>query len=202
MKIICIGRNYADHAKEMKAALPTEPIYFLKPDTALLKDRNFYYPSFTKDLHFECELVVRIEKVGKHISPEFAHKYYTHMTLGIDFTARDIQQQCKENGLPWERAKGFDHSAPLSNTWIEKSQINLETAEFKFFQNDMLRQTGQPRDFIFGIDTIISYVSQYMTLKTGDLIFTGTPAGVGPIQIGDTLRAELNGQELLHLDIC
>jgi acylpyruvate hydrolase len=202
MKIICIGRNYADHAKEMKAALPTEPIYFLKPDTALLKDRNFYYPSFTKDLHFECELVVRIEKVGKHISPEFAHKYYTHMTLGIDFTARDIQQQCKENGLPWERAKGFDHSAPLSNTWIEKSQINLETAEFKFFQNDILRQTGQPRDFIFGIDTIISYVSQYMTLKTGDLIFTGTPAGVGPIQIGDTLRAELNGQELLHLDIC
>jgi 2-keto-4-pentenoate hydratase/2-oxohepta-3-ene-1,7-dioic acid hydratase in catechol pathway len=202
MKIICIGRNYADHAKEMKAALPTEPIYFLKPDTALLKERNFYYPSFTKDLHFECELVVRIEKVGKHISPEFAHKYYTHMTLGIDFTARDIQQQCKENGLPWERAKGFDHSAPLSNTWIEKSQINLETAEFKFFQNDMLRQTGQPRDFIFGIDTIISYVSQYMTLKTGDLIFTGTPAGVGPIQIGDTLRAELNGQELLHLDIC
>ncbi len=202
MKIICIGRNYADHAKEMKAALPTEPIYFLKPDTALLKERNFYYPSFTKDLHFECELVVRIEKVGKHISPEFAHKYYTHMTLGIDFTARDIQQQCKENGLPWERAKGFDHSAPISNTWIEKSQINLETAEFKFFQNDMLRQTGQPRDFIFGIDTIISYVSQYMTLKTGDLIFTGTPAGVGPIQIGDTLRAELNGQELLHLDIC
>ena len=112
MKIICIGRNYAEHAKEMNSALPTEPLYFLKPDTALLKEGDFYFPNFTADLHFECELVVRIEKVGKHIAQEFAHKYYTHFTLGIDFTARDIQQECKEKGLPWERAKGFDHSAP------------------------------------------------------------------------------------------
>jgi 2-keto-4-pentenoate hydratase/2-oxohepta-3-ene-1,7-dioic acid hydratase in catechol pathway len=201
MKIICIGRNYADHAKEMNAALPTEPLYFLKPDTALLREGDFYYPTFTKDLHFECELVVRIEKVGKHISQEFAHKYYTHFTLGIDFTARDIQQQCKENGLPWEKAKGFDHSAPLSNTWIEKSEVNLDEAEFKLFQNGELRQIGRPKDFIFSIDTIIAYVSQFVTLKTGDLIFTGTPAGVGPIQIGDVLQAELNGSQLLELKI-
>lgn len=185
----------------MKAALPLEPLYFLKPDTALLREGDFYYPTFTQDLHFECELVVRIEKVGKHISPEFAHKYYTHFTLGIDFTARDIQENCKANGLPWEKAKGFDHSAPLSNTWIEKTQIDLQTAEFKLFQNGELRQTGHPKDFIFSIDTVISYVSQYVTLKTGDLIFTGTPAGVGPVQIGDVLRAQLNGQELLELKI-
>jgi 2-keto-4-pentenoate hydratase/2-oxohepta-3-ene-1,7-dioic acid hydratase in catechol pathway len=201
MKIICIGRNYADHAKEMKAELPTEPLYFLKPDTALLKEGDFYYPQFTKDLHFECELVVRIEKVGKHIAPAFAHKYYTHFTLGIDFTARDLQQQCKENGLPWEKAKGFDHSAPLSSQWIDKTSIDLSTAEFKLFQNGELRQTGHPKDFIFSIDTIIAYVSQFITLKTGDLIFTGTPAGVGPVQIGDALRAELNGQTLLELNI-
>lgn len=201
MKIICIGRNYADHAKEMKAELPTEPLYFLKPDTALLKEGDFYYPKFTKDLHFECELVVRIEKVGKHIAPAFAHKYYTHFTLGIDFTARDLQQQCKENGLPWEKAKGFDHSAPLSSQWIDKTSIDLSTAEFKLFQNGELRQTGHPKDFIFSIDTIIAYVSQFITLKTGDLIFTGTPAGVGPVQIGDALRAELNGQTLLELNI-
>jgi 2-keto-4-pentenoate hydratase/2-oxohepta-3-ene-1,7-dioic acid hydratase in catechol pathway len=201
MKIICIGRNYADHAKEMKAELPTEPLYFLKPDTALLKDDTFYYPSFTKDLHFECELVVRIEKVGKHISPEFAHKYYSHFTLGIDFTARDIQQQCKVMGLPWERAKGFDHSAPLSNTWVPKNEIDLDTAEFKLFQNGELKQIGHPKDFIFSIDNVISYVSKYVTLKTGDLLFTGTPAGVGPVQNGDLLTAELNGKQLLELHI-
>jgi acylpyruvate hydrolase len=201
MKIICIGRNYAEHAKEMKATLPTEPLYFLKPDTALLKEGDFYYPHFTNDLHFECELVVRIEKVGKHIAAAFAHKYYTHFTLGIDFTARDIQQQCKENGLPWEKAKGFDHSAPLSNNWLDKTTLDLATAEFKLFQNGELKQTGHPSDFIFSIDSIIAYVSQFVTLKTGDLIFTGTPAGVGPVQIGDVLRAELNGQTLLELNI-
>lgn len=201
MKIICIGRNYAEHAKEMNSVLPTEPLYFLKPDTALLKEGDFYFPNFTTDLHFECELVVRIEKVGKHIAQEFAHKYYTHFTLGIDFTARDIQQDCKEKGLPWERAKGFDQSAPLSNTWIPKNEIDLQTAEFKLYQNNALKQVGHPKDFIFSIDQVIAYVSQYITLKTGDLIFTGTPAGVGPVQIGDILRAELNGQTLLELHI-
>lgn len=201
MKIICIGRNYADHAAEMNSPLPTEPLFFLKPDTALLTEQDFYYPSFSNDIHFECELVVRIDKVGKHIKAEFAHKYYSHFTLGIDFTARDIQQQCKEKGLPWEKAKGFDQSAPISSNWINKDSIDLQKAEFQFFQNGILRQTGHPKDFIFSIDTIIAYVSEFLTLKTGDLIFTGTPAGVGPIQIGDTLRAALNGQIILELNI-
>ncbi len=201
MKIICIGRNYADHAKEMNAALPTEPIYFLKPDTALLKEGDFYYPNFTKDLHFECELVVKIDKVGKHIDPRFAHKYYSQFTLGIDFTARDLQQQCKEKGLPWEPAKGFDHSAPIAAEWLAIADYNLQELEFKFYQNEELRQIGRPKDFIFQIDELISYVSRFITLKTGDLLFTGTPAGVGPVQIGDELRAEIDGKTLLQLSV-
>jgi 2-keto-4-pentenoate hydratase/2-oxohepta-3-ene-1,7-dioic acid hydratase in catechol pathway len=201
MKIICIGRNYADHAKEMNAALPTEPIFFLKPDTALLRDGDFYYPSFTKDLHYECELVIKIDKVGKHIDAAFAHKYYSQFTLGIDFTARDLQQKCKEKGLPWEPAKGFDHSAPISPEWLNIKDFNLGDLEFKFYQNEVLRQSGSPKDFIFQIDELIAYVSKFMTLKTGDLIFTGTPAGVGPVQIGDELRAEIDGKTLLQLSI-
>jgi 2-keto-4-pentenoate hydratase/2-oxohepta-3-ene-1,7-dioic acid hydratase in catechol pathway len=201
MKIICIGRNYADHAKEMKSAVPTEPLYFLKPDTAILREGDFYYPSFTKDLHFECELIVKIDRVGKHIDKAFAHKYYSELSLGIDFTARDIQEQCKANGLPWEKAKAFDSSAAISNTWMDKNSIDLESAEFKFYQNNELKQTGHPRDFIFSIDEIIAYVSQFMTLKTGDLIFTGTPAGVGPVQIGDVLRGELNEKSFFEFQV-
>lgn len=201
MKIICIGRNYADHAKEMKSAVPTEPLYFLKPDTAILREGDFYYPSFTKDLHFECELIVKIDRVGKHIDKTFAHKYYSEFSLGIDFTARDIQEQCKANGLPWEKAKAFDSSAAISNTWVDKNSIDLESAEFKFYQNNELKQTGHPRDFIFSIDEIIAYVSQFMTLKTGDLIFTGTPAGVGPVQIGDVLRGELNEKSFFEFQV-
>ncbi|MFM6935481.1 MAG: fumarylacetoacetate hydrolase family protein [Flavobacteriales bacterium] len=201
MKIICIGRNYADHAKEMKSAVPTEPLFFLKPDTAILREGDFYYPNFTKDLHFECELIVKIDRVGKHIDQKFAHKYYSSFSLGIDFTARDIQEQCKANGLPWEKAKGFDSSAAISNRWIQKSDIELQTAEFIFYQNDEVKQIGHPRDFIFTIDEIISYVSQFMTLKTGDLIFTGTPAGVGPVQIGDQLRGELNGETFFEFAV-
>jgi 2-keto-4-pentenoate hydratase/2-oxohepta-3-ene-1,7-dioic acid hydratase in catechol pathway len=201
MKIICIGRNYADHAKEMKSAVPTEPLYFLKPDTAILREGDFYFPSFTKDLHFECELIVKIDRVGKHIDKTFAHKYYSEFSLGIDFTARDIQEQCKANGLPWEKAKAFDSSAAISNTWVDKNSIDLESAEFKFYQNNELKQTGHPRDFIFSIDEIIAYVSQFMTLKTGDLIFTGTPAGVGPVQIGDVLRGELNEKSFFEFQV-
>lgn len=201
MKIICIGRNYADHAKEMKSAVPTEPLYFLKPDTAILREGDFYYPSFTKDLHFECELIVKIDRVGKHIDKTFAHKYYSEFSLGIDFTARDIQEQCKANGLPWEKAKAFDSSAAISNTWVDKNSIDLESTEFKFYQNNELKQTGHPRDFIFSIDEIIAYVSQFMTLKTGDLIFTGTPAGVGPVQIGDVLRGELNEKPFFEFQV-
>ena len=152
MKIICIGRNYADHAKEMKAALPTEPLYFLKPDTALLREGDFYYPKFTSDLHFECELVVRIEKVGKHIAQEFAHKYYTHFTLGIDFTARDLQQHCKENGLPWERAKGFEDykKSLLGLSWKHNYNSNIKhyTSIFSaYFDGDEARPFSILKDF-------------------------------------------------------
>lgn len=196
MKIICIGRNYAEHAKELNNDLPKEPLFFLKPDTALLKEKDFYYPNFTNDLHFECEIVVKIDKVGKNIEQKFANKYYSEITLGIDFTARDLQQKCKENGLPWEKAKGFDNSAPISSKWVKIKDIDFNSTEFQFYQNDNFKQHGFTRDMIFSIDQIIAYVSKFITLKTGDLIFTGTPAGVGPVTIGDSLRATLNGEEM------
>ena len=196
MKIICIGRNYAEHAKELNNDLPEEPLFFLKPDTALLKEKDFYYPNFTNDLHFECEIVVKIDKVGKNIDQKFANKYYSEITLGIDFTARDLQQKCKEKGLPWEKAKGFDNSAPISSKWIKLQDIDFSSTEFQFYQNDNLKQHGFTRDMIFSIDQIIAHVSKFITLKTGDLIFTGTPAGVGPVAIGDCLKASLNTEEM------
>jgi acylpyruvate hydrolase len=196
MKIICIGRNYVEHAKELNNTVPEEPLFFLKPDTALLKEKDFYYPNFTKDLHFECELVVKIDKVGKNIDEIFAHKYYSEVTLGIDFTARDLQQKCKDKGLPWEKAKGFDNSAPISTKWIKLSEIDYNSTEFCFYQNNDLKQHGLTRDMIFSIDQIISFVSKFITLKTGDIIYTGTPAGVGPVAIGDCLKATLNGEEM------
>jgi 2-keto-4-pentenoate hydratase/2-oxohepta-3-ene-1,7-dioic acid hydratase in catechol pathway len=189
MKIICIGRNYADHAKEMNAEVPTEPVFFMKPDTALLKDGNdFYFPNFTKDLHYECELIFRIDKMGKHIQEKFAPKYYSQVSLGIDFTARDLQKKCKENGLPWEIAKSWEHSAPISNQWINVSDLDLENLEFKLLVNGQLAQHGKTEDMIFNINQLVSYVSGFMTLKTGDLFYTGTPAGVGPVKIGDKLE--------------
>jgi 2-keto-4-pentenoate hydratase/2-oxohepta-3-ene-1,7-dioic acid hydratase in catechol pathway len=202
MKIICIGRNYADHAKEMKSELPTEPIFFLKPDTALLKNGNpFFYPEFTNDLHYECELVVQIQKVGKNIAEKFAPKYYSKVTLGIDFTARDLQQNCKEKGLPWEIAKAFEHSAPISNKLIEISSLDFENLTFELYKNGEKVQTGHTSDMIFSIDKLITYVSKFMTLKTGDLLFTGTPAGVGPVKIGDKLEGFLNGEKMFEFNI-
>lgn len=202
MKIICIGRNYADHAKEMKSELPTEPIFFLKPDTALLKNGNpFFYPEFTNDLHYECELVVQIQKVGKNIAEKFAPKYYSKVTLGIDFTARDLQQNCKEKGLPWEIAKAFEHSAPISNKLIEISSLDFENLTFELYKNGEKVQTGHTSDMIFSIDKLITYVSKFMTLKTGDLLFTGTPAGVGPVKIGDKLEGFLNAEKMFEFNI-
>ncbi len=202
MKIICIGRNYADHAKEMHAPLPKSPLFFLKPDSSLLpKKTPFYYPEFTQNLHYECEIVVRINKLGKNISPKFASTYYTEIGLGIDFTARDLQEECKAKGLPWERAKAFDGSAVISERFISKQELNLEKLDFHLLKNDEIVQQGNTKDFIFSIDTIISYVSQYMTLKIGDLIFTGTPAGVGPVQIGDTLQGFIGEEEMYKLQI-
>jgi 2-keto-4-pentenoate hydratase/2-oxohepta-3-ene-1,7-dioic acid hydratase in catechol pathway len=202
MKIICIGRNYADHAKEMKADVPTVPLFFLKPDTAILREGNaFYYPDFTKEIHYECELVVKIEKVGKNISEKFAHKYYSKIGLGIDFTARDLQQQCKEKGMPWEIAKAFEHSAPISNTWLDIERLDFSNLNFELRQNGRIVQQGRTKDMLFSIDQLIAYVSKFMTLKIGDLLFTGTPAGVGPIAIGDNLEGYIGETKMFEFKV-
>jgi len=202
MKIICIGRNYAEHAKEMKSEVPTEPVFFMKPDTALLKDNEpFYFPDFTKDLHHEIEVVLKISKVGKHIAEAFAHKYYEELSLGIDFTARDLQAQCKAKGLPWEKAKSFDGSAPIGK-FVKKSELgDLHNLHFDLSINNELRQKGNTSDLLFSFDKVIAYVSQFVTLKVGDLIYTGTPEGVGPVAIGDKLKGTLNGEELFCFEI-
>jgi len=201
MKIICIGRNYADHAKEMNAPLPEAPVFFMKPDTALLLAGSpFYIPDFTSDLHYECELVIKIKKVGKNIQEKFAADYYDEIGLGIDFTARDLQAKCKEKGLPWEIGKSFDNSAPLGK-FIPKNSIDWKSLVFTLKKNGELVQTGKTTDMIFHPDQLISYVSKFITLKTGDLIFTGTPAGVGPVAIGDQLEASIGEEKLLDLQI-
>jgi len=201
MKIFCIGRNYSEHAKEMNAEVPQNPLFFMKPDTSVLKGNDFYFPNFTKDLHYECELVVRISRAGKNIQEEFAHKYYTEIGLGIDFTARDLQSECKKNGWPWELAKSWENSAPVSHTWINKSELDLANISFQLDLNGQTVQKGNSSDMIFKIDRLIAHLSQYNTLKVGDLIFTGTPSGVGPVQIGDTLVGRLEEKEMLALNI-
>ena len=202
MKIICIGRNYAEHAKEMKSEVPTEPVFFMKPDTALIKDNEpFYFPDFTKDLHHEIEVVLKISKVGKHIAEAFAHKYYEELSVGIDFTARDLQAQCKAKGLPWEKAKSFDGSAPIGK-FVKKSELgDLQNLHFDLSINNELRQKGNTNDLLFSFDKVIAYVSQFVTLKVGDLIYTGTPEGVGPVAIGDKLKGRLNGVELFCFEV-
>lgn len=202
MKIICIGRNYAEHAKELKNDIPTEPVFFMKPDTALLKDGEpFYYPEFTKDLHHEIEIVLKINKVGKHIDEQFAHKYYDEIGLGIDFTARDLQAKAKEKGLPWEKAKAFDGSAPLGK-FMSKTQFSkLSSIGFALSVNGETRQKGNTSDLLFSFDKIIAYVSQFVTLKVGDLIYTGTPEGVGPVKIGDKLQGYIEDQLMLEFEV-
>ncbi len=202
MKIICIGRNFADHAKEMNAETPTQPMFFMKPDIALLRPGTpFFYPNFSKDIHYECELVVKIDRVGKNIAEKFAHKYYSEIGLGIDFTARDLQQQCKEKGHPWEIAKSFEGSAAICAQFIDKSALDLDNITFSLRKNDEIVQEGNSSEMIFTIDQVISYVSQFMTLKKGDLIYTGTPKGVGPIQIGDVLTGAIGEQHMFDLKI-
>lgn len=202
MKIICIGRNYTDHAKELKNPVPEEPVVFLKPDTALLpKNHPFFYPEHTQNLHFETELVVRINRLGKHIQSKFSHKYYNEIGLGIDFTARDIQQKCKEKGLPWEKAKAFDHSAPVSKFIPLKEAGEINSISFSLKKNNELVQEGNTRDMIFKVDDLIAYISKYFTLKIGDLIFTGTPAGVGPVQKGDTLQGFMGEKKMLEVKV-
>lgn len=203
MKIICIGRNYSDHAKELNNPVPTKPVFFLKPETALIpKNMPFFIPDFTNDLHHEVELVVRINRLGKNIEERFAHKYYQEIGVGIDFTARDLQTECKEKGLPWEMAKAFDHSAPISQKFIAVESLkDLNNIPFKLEKNGLMVQEGNSKDMIFNINQIIAYVSQFFTLKIGDLIFTGTPAGVSQVHVNDELKAYIGDQELLHLKI-
>ena len=200
MKIICIGRNYAEHAKEMKAELPSEPVFFMKPETALLKETDFYLPDFTNDLHHEIELVLKICKAGKHIEEQFAHKYYDQIGLGIDFTARDIQTECKLKGLPWEKAKSVDNSAPIGK-FENKTKFILNNINFSLTINGEQKQLGNSSDLIFSFDQIISFVSKFVSLKVGDLIYTGTPSGVGPVKIGDKLEGFINGVSYLTLSI-
>ncbi|MFN8208780.1 MAG: fumarylacetoacetate hydrolase family protein [Bacteroidales bacterium] len=202
MKIICIGRNYIDHAKELKNPVPKEPVFFMKPDTSLLiNNKPFFYPTFTSDLHHEVELVVQINKVGKTIDKKFAHRYYKEIGIGIDFTARDLQQKAKEKGLPWEIAKAFEGSAPVSKFIPISSLDNPENIPFHLDINGTTVQTGQSADMIFTIDEIISYVSRFFPLKTGDLIFTGTPAGVGPVQVNDRLQAYIGDKLMLDFKV-
>lgn len=202
MKIIAIGRNYAEHAKELNNPIPESPVIFLKPDTAVLKgNKPFYIPDFSSDIHYELEVVLKIAKEGKHISEKFAHKYYEELGLGIDFTARDIQTVHKAKGLPWELAKAFDHSAAISN-FIPKTELeDLYNLPFELKINGDSRQNGNTRDILFSFEKIIAFVSRYITLKKGDLIFTGTPEGVGQVKQGDRLEAWLQGQQLLGFDI-
>jgi acylpyruvate hydrolase len=202
MKIICIGRNYAEHAKELNNAVPTEPVFFMKPDTALLKDGEpFYYPDFTKDLHHEIEVVIKINRIGKHIDEQFAHKYYDEIGLGIDFTARDLQAKAKEKGLPWEKAKAFDGSAPIGK-FISKAQLgNLSDLGFELKINGASKQTGNTKDLLFSFDQVISYVSKFVTLKVGDLIYTGTPEGVSAVNIGDKLQGYIKGELFLEFEV-
>ena len=202
MKIICIGRNYADHINELKNNRPTEPVIFLKTDTSvILKNQPFFIPSFSNDIHHEVEILVKIKKIGKFIDPKFCHKYYDEISLGIDFTARDLQSELKSKGLPWEKSKAFDGSA-LIGKWVDKSIFkDVNNLTFSLELNGNLVQNGSTSLMLWNIDEIISYVSKYFTLKIGDVIFTGTPSGVGSVNINDQLIGKIENEEFFKLKI-
>ena len=202
MKIICIGRNYKNHVNELNNIVPTEPVIFLKPDTSIiLKNQPFFIPDFSNDIHHEVEVIVKINRVGKYISKEFAHKYYDKIGLGIDFTARDIQQNQKKFGLPWEKAKAFDGSA-LIGKWVNKTSFDdINDINFSLMKNNELVQQGNTSQMLWDIDSIIAYVSSFFTLKIGDIIFTGTPDGVGAVKENDKLKGFINGDEFFDLKI-
>ena len=202
MKIICIGRNYAAHIEELKNEKPGQPVVFLKPDTALIKgEAPFYYPDFSTNIHHEIELVLKISKEGKYIQPQFAHRYFEEIGLGIDFTARDLQDQCKAKGLPWEIAKAFNGSAPIGNFKPVSEFSDLKNIDFHLEINGEVKQKGNTSLMLFDFATIISYVSQFFTLKKGDLVYTGTPAGVGPVQTGDQLIGFIGNEKMLHVEV-
>ncbi|MCL4159764.1 UNVERIFIED_CONTAM: hypothetical protein GTU68_048271 [Idotea baltica] len=203
MKIIAIGRNYAAHIAELNNERPSEPVIFLKPDTAILRNNDpFYHPEFSNNIHFEVELLLKVSKNGKYIEKKFAHNYFEEIGVGIDFTARDLQQKCKEKGLPWDIAKGLNGSAPISTHFLPKSDFtDLTNINFSLNQNDALKQSGNTGLMLFDFGDIIEYVSKFFTLKKGDIIFTGTPAGVGPVAIGDKLTAYIEDKKMLEVEI-
>ena len=202
MKIICVGRNFVQHAKELNNEVPSEPVLFLKPETAILhKNMPFFIPDFSENVHHELEVVIRINRLGKNIQEKFAHKYYDELTLGIDFTARDVQEKCKQKGLPWEKAKAFDGSA-LVGKMIHKSQFeDIQNLNFHMTKNGQVVQTGNTKEMIFNINSLIANISKYFTLKIGDLLFTGTPAGVGKVEENDQLELFLENQSIASLKI-
>ena len=202
MKLICIGRNYTEHIEELNNERPDEPVVFIKPDSAILpNEQDFYIPEFSNNIHYEVEVLVKIKKVGKHIEEKFAYKYYDEIGLGIDFTARDLQQKLKEKGLPWEKAKGFDGSAVVGR-WLPKSDFqNLNDLNFSLFKNEKEVQKGNTKLMLWKIDELVAYVSKFFMLKKGDIIFTGTPAGVGRIEANDYLSGRLEGQELFQINV-
>lgn len=207
MKIIAIGRNYAEHIKELNNERPDEPVIFTKPETAISKNGEpFYYPDFSSDIHHEVEIVLKINKMGKNIEEKFAHKYYNEIGIGIDFTARDIQSKLKAKGLPWDLAKGFNGSAPISEFVPKSKYADLKNLNFQLDITDtngetQTRQQGNTSLMLFSFDYIIAFVSKYFTLKTGDLIFTGTPSGVGPVKVGDLLSASIEGEKMLEFEV-
>ena len=208
MKIICIGRNYDEHIQEKElgggGVRPSEPLFFMKPDTAMLRNNDpFYIPPFSNEIHYECELVVRINRVGRCIEERFAHRYYDEVGLGIDFTARDLQRRAMAEGLPWEACKSFDYSAALAPQFIPLAELGgkVQELDFQLELNGEVRQQGDTRQMLWTVDQLIAHVSKYVTLRMGDLLFTGTPAGVGKVAPGDNLRATLCGRELLNFDI-
>ena len=202
MKLICIGRNYTEHIKELENEKPTEPVVFLKPDTAiLLKKQPFFIPDFSNDVHHEVEVLVKINRVGKHIQQKFAHKYYDQIGLGIDFTARDLQKKLKDKSLPWEKAKSFDGAAVVSD-WIDKEQFeNINELNFSLYKNETIVQQGNTSHMLYKIDEIIEYVSKYFTLKIGDIIFTGTPAGVSSVAPNDKLVGYLEDKQMFSITV-
>ena len=201
MKIFCIGRNYAEHAKELRNDLPDEPLVFMKPPTAvLMDDKPFYHPEFSENIHHELELVLKVSKNGKHIAPEFASSYYEEIGLGIDFTARDVQDKLKTKGHPWELAKGFDNSAVVGK-FISKDGLDVDNIQFTLLKNGTVQQKGSTQDLIFDFNTLIVYISKFFTLQKGDLIYTGTPAGVSKVNIGDVLEGSIGETKLLHCEI-
>lgn len=202
MKIICIGRNYGEHIKELNNSVPDEPIIFFKPDTSILKNNApFYYPSFTKEIDYEVELLVRISREGKNIEEQFSHKYYEEVGVGIDFTARDLQKKAQEKGLPWSLAKGFNGSAPISDFVSKLKFTDINNIGFSLKLNGTLKQEGNSSMMIHKIDKIVSYISKFITLKNGDIIFTGTPSGVGAVKIGDRLELFIENEKMLECEV-